>query len=343
MNARISFDRKPTRPGFTLIELLVVIAIIGVLIALLLPAVQAAREAARRAQCTNNMKQLALAVHNYANSNGCLPMGSTIWYMADLGRITDSHSLLVAMLPHYEQTVTYNAVNFDLNIYTYANVTVQNSGIGTLWCPSDGGISNKRLLPYSYEDVPAGVLYPGYSSYGGCAGVWYYRSLDASKRSQSNGAFYVNSSTRLAEFADGTSNTFLLGERANGRLKPAEARDWHWWFDGYWGDTLFWTLYPINPYTKIGTNTANLNTPNAHIVGAGSFHPGGANLAFADGSVKFIKDSIQTLHHNPSDGIPSEIELVNGIYQLKPGNQFAVWQKLSTIGKGEVVSAAAYE
>jgi prepilin-type N-terminal cleavage/methylation domain-containing protein/prepilin-type processing-associated H-X9-DG protein len=337
MSPELARNRPTCRRAYTLIELLVVIAIIGILVGLLLPAVQGAREAARNTQCKNNLKQLALAVQNYADAFGCLPMGTPLWYMADAGRISDNHSLLVAILPQLEQQGLFNAANFSLHIYSYGNLTVQNTKLQLLACPSDGGINGKSPLPYGYGSIPSGSWRPGYSSYGGCAGVWYHRSLDPQKLAQFNGAFSVNSSTQWAHFRDGTSTTLLLGERANGHLSPEAAMDWHWWFDGYYGDTLFWTLYPINPYTKIGTNTATMNTPNAHIVAAGSFHPDGANFAFADGSVRFIKHSIETMGYDTTDGMPFGIKLVNGFYQVQPGYQFAVYQALSTRAGSEAI------
>src|SRR6187455_2025518 len=119
------------RQGFTLVELLVVIAIIGILVALLLPAVQAAREAARRSQCTNNLKQLGLAVHNYADQNKVLP-GMTVWPTAQVESWGWSYSWMVAILPNIEQGPLYNAFNFSTGIfgngggYTFqlANTTV---------------------------------------------------------------------------------------------------------------------------------------------------------------------------------------------------------------------------
>ena len=126
------------RAGFTLIELLVVIAIIAVLIALLLPAVQSAREAARRIQCTNNLKQIALAASNYHDVNGCFPGGSysplvkpATWHFAQ------NFSCFVRMLPFTEQSPMYNAVNFNNNYGSYTNVTIAGVRLAMLTCPSD--------------------------------------------------------------------------------------------------------------------------------------------------------------------------------------------------------------
>src|SRR5438552_837978 len=129
----------PRAAGFTLIELLVVIAIIGVLIALLLPAVQAAREAARRLQCVNNMKQLGLALHNYNGVNGSLPIGSlghdpvTATYPATAYR--QPH--IVAMLPFCDQVALYNSYNYALVFNSDQNVTTRMTWVAVYQCPSD--------------------------------------------------------------------------------------------------------------------------------------------------------------------------------------------------------------
>src|SRR5262245_8853537 len=117
--------RLRRRVGFTLIELLVVIAIIGVLIALLLPAVQSAREAARRAQCTNNLKQLALATHVYADAHGTFPMGGLAQWTLWTPRVYEvSSGLFVALLPQLEQRAAFDAVNFDVSMWDSMNTTI---------------------------------------------------------------------------------------------------------------------------------------------------------------------------------------------------------------------------
>src|SRR4051812_41423889 len=122
--------RRSTR-GFTLIELLVAIAVIGVLIALLLPAVQSAREAARRGQCTNNLKQIALASHNYADVQGSFPIGSSSCQGWSTG------SFFLEILPQLEQGPAYNVLNFEVNYAEAQNATIHDTRIGTLVCPSD--------------------------------------------------------------------------------------------------------------------------------------------------------------------------------------------------------------
>src|SRR5262249_51051295 len=144
------------RPGFTLIELLVVIAIIGVLIALLLPAVQAAREAARRSQCLNNLKQLGLAMANYEGAQGSYPMAyfqqhyPTGWASSPPYGGWDSAGPMVTILPYLEQAPVFAAWNSDLGMYSDENATVIGTGVSTIWCPSDGSISDAS---YSYGTI----------------------------------------------------------------------------------------------------------------------------------------------------------------------------------------------
>jgi prepilin-type processing-associated H-X9-DG protein len=332
-----------------LIELLVVIAIIGALIALLLPAVQSAREAAWRAQCANNLKQLALAAHNYHDAYGTLPMGTPLFFYPDLPfwPVFDGQSNVVSLLGQLEQQPLFDAVNFSKNIYTFANATVQRSVINTLLCPSDGLVGKARTLPYGYLDIPEGSFRVAYTSYAACAGTWYHHSYDPALMQrlaqQDNGVAYVNSSVRLAGVVDGTSVTLLFGERAHALLADSSAQDWHWWFDGYYGDTLFWTLYPMNPHRRLGTNATTSSLANAYVEAASSLHPGGANFAFADGSVRFLKETIDTWAFNQSDGRPVGVTGSDETqYVLAPGTRLGVYQALSTRAGGEVISADAY-
>jgi prepilin-type N-terminal cleavage/methylation domain-containing protein len=143
--------RRPTPGGFTLLELLVVIAIIGVLIALLLPAVQSAREAARRAQCTNNLKQLALAAMNYEDGNKSLPAGYfTLLPPAGTTVGRENFSVFVRLAPYTEQQNLYNATNFDLAYLVSANATVAGVQVSTFICPSDNNVENVPINAASY-------------------------------------------------------------------------------------------------------------------------------------------------------------------------------------------------
>ncbi|MFO0959413.1 MAG: DUF1559 domain-containing protein [Isosphaeraceae bacterium] len=343
------------RRGFTLIELLVVIAIIGVLIALLLPAVQQAREAARRISCTNNLKQLALAAANYEATFGAFPMGTPFYRFPDMNRVYDGHSIFVAMLGQLEQQQLYNATNFSTNIYRWTNQTIQATGVSTLWCPTDTLAAQRKTLPYSISDIPAGSATISYTSYGGNCGMFYvhpgnYTDADVASipavTAKCNGIFHVNSATRLASITDGTSNTLIFGERGHSYLKGESADDWHWWFDGYYADTLFTTLYPMNPFRKLQTGGTTMSTCNAYLFSASSLHPGGGNFAFVDGSVKFLKDSIQTMPFEQGTGYPIGItgDFINYTVPFAegPACRPGVYQALSTINRNEVVSASDF-
>ncbi|AGA30834.1 DUF1559 domain-containing protein [Singulisphaera acidiphila] len=357
--------RHATARGFTLIELLVVISIIGILIALLLPAVQAAREAARRAQCTNNLKQLALAAHNYESANGCFPMGSPVkvatyssgWIKA--GEYDWGHSIFVAMLPQMEQSALFNAVNFSLNIEMPENMTIHPSQINALLCPSDS-------TGWQIDTPTQWANYPGFrvahGSYSGSTGTWSHWAWSPSSTpslatlaSQDNGIFFVNSRTRIADVTDGTSNTILLGERA----LPDRYRTFtNWWFSGWTGASLFDTLTAMNPQRLVAISSLPAPGPsdwpgvqdNALMNSASSRHPGGANFAMADGSVRFLKETIQSWPVD-SFGNPTGVKDGGGtihpfdgttLYTLLPGTSPGIYQALSTRSGGEVISSDSY-
>jgi prepilin-type N-terminal cleavage/methylation domain-containing protein/prepilin-type processing-associated H-X9-DG protein len=346
--------RLSSSRGFTLIELLVVIAIIAVLIALLLPAVQAAREAARRAQCVNNLKQLALAASNYESANGCYMFGvkqtpvQTGWWTAD-------QSCFVSMLPYLEQTSVANATNFSVGLLDWVNSTIAGVGLSALWCPSDPIVSTSQVITGGIPAYPIPNMTQQYTSYHGVSGPWFtyawpnppftpqYGFDFPGARSTNPGIIGYYSSTRIAAITDGTSNTMIFGEAAHGLLSPTTAPQWHQWHQGFPGMSLISTFYPLNPQRSLKNFSGLIGSGTVFLTSASSFHPGGANFAFADGSVRFLKDSINTWARNPQDGTPKGVTQVsNWTYQLQPGTQLGVYQALSSKSLGEVLSADQY-
>jgi prepilin-type N-terminal cleavage/methylation domain-containing protein/prepilin-type processing-associated H-X9-DG protein len=352
--------------GFTLIELLVVIAIIAVLISLLLPAVQSAREAARRAQCVNNLKQIGLGVHNYISTYDTFPLGChrQFGYLQDYP--WTSSGTFVSLLGYMEQSQVFNAVNTNLNMFCDANTTVVATQLGYLNCPSDARVTERVVYPG--QSTEGNTLILCYSSYGGCAGTWFQlprysvpQPYFGQRIAQQNGVIiYVGYESplnvggtiynglnrgpiKLASVTDGTSNTLMYSERAHGMLNDQDEKDWNWWCSGNFGDTSFCTMYPINPFKKTG-DTLNLSGgSDAFVSAASSYHAGGANFLMCDGSVRFIKESIQTWPIDGSTGYPKGFSIdANNLYVLAPGTQFGIYQKLSTLNGGEVVSADQY-
>ena len=350
---------RPTRRAFTLIELLVVIAIIAVLIALLLPAVQAAREAARRTQCVNNLKQLGLAAQNYHDVNGTFPAGS-YYYIGK--KNNENFSAFVRMLPFFEQQNIYNATNFSLYYGSVDNITLTNLGLNILSCPSDPW-QPAPLSPTStgfMESVPAtGSFQQYFTSYAACEGTFVARMMAVpgssymtpiDERVNCNGLIFGDASIRMADITDGTSNTFAFGEKAHTKtaLYPATAANpvtqYHLWSSGFYTDTQVCTYFPPNAERSssaigpMGIYYANQ---------ASSYHPGGVNFAFADGSVRFIKDTIGSWQFTTTVGakpmyLPVGVTYASFVYSIGPTAQPGVYQKLSTRGGGEVVSADQY-
>jgi len=371
--------RFAPRRGFTLIELLVVIAIIAILIALLLPAVQSAREAARRFQCANNLKQIVLALHNYESANGSFPMGFCWQWYNDGNGYTPAAGELVRLTQFIEQSAIYNAMNFSIPIYYSANTTVCGAGLSVLWCPSDGSIVNLRYTiaappyPGTFDGGPLPITY---SSYAGSLGTWTYFPMAGTGADQTqlglmNGMFqyigmvpgvnpitiggisYTNSGSvspvKIASITDGLSNTIAFSEHG---LRTTDLYSWNWWVTGFYGNTLFTSFYPINPQSKVGVAYTVINFPGYNyqvpdtVLSASSYHPGGANFAFADGSVHFIKETIQSwqLIANGSTLVPAGFNQdSNGTFTATgPNAQLGVYQKLSTRNGNEVVSSDSY-
>ncbi len=351
-------SRSDRRSAFTLIELLVVIAIIGVLIALLLPAVQAAREAARRAQCTNNLKQLALAANNYESQNGCFPGNS---YEAPCKSCYQNFSAFVRLLPFTEQSPLYNAVNFMWTDYDPPNITIHGVKLATLACPSDPwepSLLSKSTPNASFNfnmnslSSIGGTWYQTFTSYGGVEGtfdVGYRAYYGKAEWSQFNGVIYPDSTVKIAMITDGTSNTMLFGEHAKtlmARFDPKyENSDMSWDSPQHY-DTSIATYQPLNVGTT-GRNLAGGDISYYFPLTATSMHPGGANFAFCDGSVHFLKDSINSWAYQSAGGyanspLPVGVSYASYIYSILPGARLGVYQQLSTRAGGEVISSNAY-
>jgi prepilin-type N-terminal cleavage/methylation domain-containing protein/prepilin-type processing-associated H-X9-DG protein len=340
-------SRRSRRFGFTLIELLVVIAIIGVLIALLLPAVQQAREAARRSSCTNNMKQLGLAIHNYADAHGALPWGLTA-HRLNFGSIPSSYgtqeSCFVHLTPYLERQDIHDAMNWSLNIFLRQNYTISAKMVATLVCPSDTGNDGTQALASGWAfDTGAGVM--AYTSYCGSAGTnmqpaWPMPPFAGfssgpyagqAKYSILDGVFYARSKTKFKDVTDGLSKTFAFGEHAHSLIKPDSQKiNWNWWSSGNYGDTLFSTRYRQNPQSQM--QAANVNDPIQNVFGviyaASSMHPGGVNYTMMDGSVRFLTDSVQSWELTPAD---ISTQNLTGVTTKQPG----IYQALSTRAKGD--------
>jgi prepilin-type N-terminal cleavage/methylation domain-containing protein len=342
--------------GFTLIELLVVIAVIGVLIALLLPAVQAAREASRRAHCSNNLKQLGLALQGYVDAHGVMPLGS--WKMSPPGdngpgagnHCIDRHEagVFIALLPFLEQGALFNAFNSSIHYQNAPNSTVNGTGLSVLWCPSDGRVPQPDSTHFGWP--------VRFCSYMASCGTWnspsVYRGPNCTLQdfqallAQANGVMFYYSAVHLAEISDGTSNTFLFGEHAYGKNPAIELPDWGWWFSGNYGDTMFTTMFPMNPHQRIpdvSNETLYGTDIPPSIQAASSYHTGGAFFGFCDGSVRFIKETIDCSPFNPATGLPQGWTLgANGLFAVNPPGRMGVFQSLSTRAGGEVISADSY-
>jgi prepilin-type processing-associated H-X9-DG protein len=191
-----------------------------------------------------------------------------------------------------------------------------------------------------------GAVAMRYTSYAGNVGTWFlWYQQDPIPQRLMNGLFYIRSAVTMADIKDGTSQTLAFGERAHTLLDNESALWWHWWTSGNYGDTLFCTLFPMNPFRKVNEIYVNSGDAraDAYVSSASSLHPGGCNFAFADGSVRFLKESINTWPYDANTGLPAGLTFdPNGPYKEAPGTTRGVYQAISTRKGREVVSADAY-
>lgn len=289
--------------GFTLVELLVVIAIIGILIALLLPAVQAAREAARRTQCTNHLKQWSMAVHLYVDTNNqMLPYGAHMpgGALANVKR----HGLIPRLYSFIEQKALADKYDFKLNFYQKPNNQegdttgegyVENAEFAILWCPSDQP-KNRIARSQTYGRVRG--------NYVGCHGNRQYTNADSARATDPfyGSVFWLNKQIPLSMVRDGTSNTIMFSEltlslnttdgdkrgdiyndeRAGGGFMtvtgPNSSTP-----DAMYAGTCLEPKEPGRPCTEVEAT---------EYYAARSRHSGGVNASLVDGSVRFVSDSI---------------------------------------------------
>jgi prepilin-type N-terminal cleavage/methylation domain-containing protein/prepilin-type processing-associated H-X9-DG protein len=318
-------DRHTTqrRAGFTLVELLVVIAIIGVLVAILLPAIQAARESARRTSCTNNLKQIGIAALNFHNARGAFPVGAdskeypavptnswTFYRWSSLAHLT----------PFLEESNAHDALDLTLPLYLNSSfdVTPQNARgvaivVPVFLCPSDlGQIVSPQFGP---------------TNYAACAGS----GVNGGSPLDADGVFYVNSRTRLSKISDGTSHTALMSESVLGNPTGSAIQqdyrvDYKWlligptpglteagcastpqwnnkdgrgfaWVSGEFRSALYNHFYLPNQAIPDCIGSVLFGSRQVQFSAYGwrtarSRHPGGVNLLLADGSVQFIDDGI---------------------------------------------------
>jgi prepilin-type N-terminal cleavage/methylation domain-containing protein/prepilin-type processing-associated H-X9-DG protein len=301
---------KRQRTAFTLVELLVVIAIIGLLVAMLLPAVGAARESARRASCLNKLRQLGLAAHHFHDVNKKFPMGARLPINV-AGRPTDGVNLWVELLLYFEQENLHRWWDYNDNRNNVAGGTnaVQAQVIVILLCPSDPlpervveiTAANASLAP------PWSRGFYGMSSYGGNAGK---RSVPPGPPPDfpgitRDGIFYIDSSVRLSHVTDGSSKTLLFGERFHhdsefDLLQPvvspgiaSMAAVGRWGFvaggGGAMANATLHAAAKINYQTPAAADNLVIQD---RFCAFGSAHPGGANFAFADGSARYMAEDL---------------------------------------------------
>ena len=263
------------RRAFTLVELLVVIAIIGILVGLLLPAVQVAREAARRMQCSNHIRQLGLATHNYESAYNRLPSG---WVSNGLSG-EPGWGWSAALLPFMEGNNIANKVDWRLAIEATVHTSIRETVVATFNCPSDPfgntfEIGKPSAINVKTVDDGDKLFRISKSNYIAMFGT--FELEDSPYRG--DGMYYGNSKTKFRDVIDGLSNTLMVGERS-----------------GQLGGSIWHGNIPLAAESHariVGVADHVPNSPVGHFEDFRSYHTGGANFLRADGSVQWLPQTI---------------------------------------------------
>ena len=285
------------RRAFTLVELLVVISIVGVLVGLLLPAVQQARESARRLSCKNNLRQLALALHTYESAHAVLPPG----YLHKFGGGQANHMGFAwgtMLLPQLEQTALYDRFEFALPVFDAANLTPRETPLNVFLCPTDTYSAGNFVIRDASTNPMERYAAASYAANWGPASEAI--NLDDTPL-HSRGVFYRNSAIRFPDIKDGLSNTLALGERTNGPIPTSRpTRGGHAQFETAWSAAV----REITEFTDDHGHMVLFETqflPNqvdGDDKGISAPHRGVGQFALCDGSVRSIAESIDPKVYN---------------------------------------------
>lgn len=309
------------RLAFTIVELLVVVAVIGLLIALLLPAVQGAREASRRAHCTSNLRQLGIALANYADGEKCFPWGRVVSFDPRVAGPNPGcsateidKSYLVQLLPYLEGGEKFEAFNHLVSVFAWENDTPRRKGLAAFLCPSDDadGMTTGPLDMNPFFATPPNRWQVSPTSYAGCFGslpvialAGYFADCKVPPRvwEQADGVLTDRSPLRDRDVTDGLSKTMFVSEHAfvvhkDRPMRPdGRHEDNCWWFSGNLGAANFVAYDPPNSYKKGRRGFADN-------CGASSMHDGGLHVLMGDGSATWVSDSVSSWPFDNASGFP---------------------------------------
>jgi prepilin-type N-terminal cleavage/methylation domain-containing protein/prepilin-type processing-associated H-X9-DG protein len=330
---------KRKRDAFTLVELLVVIAIIGILVALLLPAIQAAREAARRSQCQNNVHNLGLGALNYHDTHSSLPVGVSNprkangdFEYTNGSQMTATNGKLFAnwaiqILPFieeqslYDSFVLYDEAPVGTALNDFANRVERGTELAYMLCPSDTGRGN-------FCSASGGNWARG--NYGlnmGLGFLWNHRDPDDAdnpwRHQCGRGVASVNRGATVAQIEDGTTKTIMFGELRVG-LSERDRR-------GTWAMPMVGS----NLLAEQASNYGGMGWDNSVSITLRSRHPGGVHVAMCDGAVRFVSNDIQSIPLGPGYRVPPD-------NRCPREDAFGVWQRINSANDGYVLDGSEY-